>query len=218
MMHSALLDTDSGFAVLGLREALERSSSGVSWLESPPEPMVEKLTPTFLARRVRKGWIMGTLLMTTATKVSRTAQLPACWAPFAPAWRIEKRWSAAVLWGFVRAQGATHSEDEDAAEDCGHHDENASAEHQDKPGLLPRRDLRFPKHLHGRCVRSSCPTFPIEVDGVTLETYRQWNGKKIHIRCDVQHHGKEQIHFRDGRLAVVLTQLVHGQFHDVEQG
>jgi hypothetical protein len=72
---------------------------------------------------------MGALPIITATKVSRQAQEPACWAPFAPAyilsvWGLEEglfRWDE-------EERLETYGDDEHAAQYTSGHDENPTGE------------------------------------------------------------------------------------------
>ena len=91
MMCSALLETDRGCAVRGcFRGDLTIFLSDMIVLcpsDRGPDRWEEKfvrMDPSFLAALVKSGWIMGIFPITTATNVSRTAQLPASWAPLAP--------------------------------------------------------------------------------------------------------------------------------------
>ena len=85
MICSALLETDKGLAVLGfLEKALREMDLDPS--EGRDVRVAEKLELIFVMVLAKRGCIMGRLPMTTATKVSLTAQLPACCAPLIPAY------------------------------------------------------------------------------------------------------------------------------------
>lgn len=83
---SALLETDNGLAVLGFRgNALREIDLDPSEGRDDRDP--EKLERILVIVLAKSGYIMGRFPMTTATNVSLTAQLPACCAPFIPAYK-----------------------------------------------------------------------------------------------------------------------------------
>lgn len=86
MICSALLETDSGLAVLGFRESALREID-LDPSEGRDARLAEKLERMFVMVLAKSGCIMGRLPMTTATNVSLTAQLPACCAPLTPAYK-----------------------------------------------------------------------------------------------------------------------------------
>ena len=85
MICSALLETDNGLAVLGFFDRALREID-LDPFEGLDDRDAEKLELIPVIARENRGCIIGRLPMTTATNVSRTAQLPACCAPFAPAY------------------------------------------------------------------------------------------------------------------------------------
>lgn len=78
--------------------------------------------------------------MTTATNVSRQAQLPAWDAPFAPAYAVSRLKS-----GYCRR--GTHCDDQNAAEDPGRHDEDSTREEDEEFEFLAPGKSRFEEHL-----------------------------------------------------------------------
>lgn len=67
MMRSALVETDSGLAVLGaLRENGPRSLREIT-LDDPPEYLLDILELIFVIVREKSGCIIGMLPITTAT-------------------------------------------------------------------------------------------------------------------------------------------------------
>ena len=142
MICSALLETDKGLAVLGFREnALREIDFDPS--DGRDDRDAEKLELIFVMVLAKRGCIMGRLPMTTATKVSLTAQLPACCAPLIPAYRMSAacRSLEDKMWG-------THGEDERTSEDPCHHNEYTPAEHYEQPSLFLWIDTCLPEQLH----------------------------------------------------------------------
>jgi hypothetical protein len=86
---------------------------------------------------------MGALPIITATKVSRQAQLPAAWAPFAPAYPILS------LAGLVDGMGGeeTYGDDQHAAEDAGCHYEDSAGEEDEEFEFLAQGEARFEEDL-----------------------------------------------------------------------
>ena len=141
MICSALLETDKGLAVLGFRENAFREID-FDPSDGRDDRVAEKLELIFVMVLAKRGCIMGRLPMTTATNVSRTAQLPDCCAPLIPAYK--RSVTSPILWDKL---WSTHGEDESASKDSCHHNEYTSAEHYEQPGLFLWINTCLPKEL-----------------------------------------------------------------------
>jgi hypothetical protein len=78
--------------------------------------------------------------ITTATKVSRQAQLPACEAPLGLFWAV-------LAASRMDRRRGEYGDYEDAAQDPGHHDEKAAAEEDEELELLAPWEACFEEHL-----------------------------------------------------------------------
>lgn len=144
MICSALLETDKGLAVLGFRESALREID-LDPSDGRDVRDAEKLELIFVMVLAKSGCIMGRLPMTTATNVSLTAQLPACCAPSAPAYKLSVSHMPIPLeQDFWR----THGKDESASKDSCHHDEYTPTKHNEQPSLSFWINACLPEKLH----------------------------------------------------------------------
>ena len=87
-------------------------------------------------------------------------------------------------------------QDQYTAQDTGHCDKDAATEQDNEQGFAPPWQISFPQHLH----------YIVRIDDrpqKTALTYRQRNGKEIHVCNDIEDNSDINVNLRYSGLAVI---------------